>query len=243
MPWWGWIVVGAVLLGGRALRDPDRLLSGLPRHRRRSRSGAIALRRARAAAVGAVGDSSRCSPSSRSCSSAAGCAARLRRSVTRADDTLVGEHRRRARGDRGRRAAGRIELRGSTWSARNVGDAALEPGDRASRRTRRRPHAPRASRLLGRADGNLDHAFSCIVVLVIIVIARTATVVPQQSAYVVERLGKFSRTLLGRLPHPGAVRRAHRLQALAEGSSRSTSRSRSASRATTCRCTSTACST
>ena len=33
------------------------------------------------------------------------------------------------------------------------------------------------------------------VVLAIIVIARTATVVPQQSAFVVERLGKFSKTL------------------------------------------------
>jgi regulator of protease activity HflC (stomatin/prohibitin superfamily) len=33
------------------------------------------------------------------------------------------------------------------------------------------------------------------VVLAIIVIARTATVVPQQSAYVVERLGKYSKTL------------------------------------------------
>jgi regulator of protease activity HflC (stomatin/prohibitin superfamily) len=34
-----------------------------------------------------------------------------------------------------------------------------------------------------------------VVVLAIIVIARTATVVPQQSAYVVERLGKYSKTL------------------------------------------------
>ncbi len=34
-----------------------------------------------------------------------------------------------------------------------------------------------------------------IVVLAIVVIARTATVVPQQSAYVIERLGKYSRTL------------------------------------------------
>jgi regulator of protease activity HflC (stomatin/prohibitin superfamily) len=33
------------------------------------------------------------------------------------------------------------------------------------------------------------------VVLAIVVIARTATVVPQQSAYVVERLGKYSKTL------------------------------------------------
>ncbi len=34
-----------------------------------------------------------------------------------------------------------------------------------------------------------------LVVLAIIVIARTATVVPQQSAFVVERLGKYSKTL------------------------------------------------
>jgi regulator of protease activity HflC (stomatin/prohibitin superfamily) len=34
-----------------------------------------------------------------------------------------------------------------------------------------------------------------IVVLVVIIVARTATVVPQQSAYVVERLGKYSKTL------------------------------------------------
>ena len=34
-----------------------------------------------------------------------------------------------------------------------------------------------------------------IAVLVIFVIAKTAVVVPQQSAYVVENLGKFSRTL------------------------------------------------
>jgi regulator of protease activity HflC (stomatin/prohibitin superfamily) len=34
-----------------------------------------------------------------------------------------------------------------------------------------------------------------VVVLAIIVIGRTATVVPQQSAFVVERLGKFSKTL------------------------------------------------
>jgi regulator of protease activity HflC (stomatin/prohibitin superfamily) len=34
-----------------------------------------------------------------------------------------------------------------------------------------------------------------VVVLAVIVIARTATVVPQQSAFVVERLGKYSKTL------------------------------------------------
>lgn len=34
-----------------------------------------------------------------------------------------------------------------------------------------------------------------VVVLAIVVVARTATVVPQQSAYVIENLGKYSRTL------------------------------------------------
>ena len=34
-----------------------------------------------------------------------------------------------------------------------------------------------------------------VVILAIVVIARTATVVPQQSAYVIENLGKYSRTL------------------------------------------------
>ena len=34
-----------------------------------------------------------------------------------------------------------------------------------------------------------------IVLVVLFVLAKTATVVPQQSAYVVEHLGKYSRTL------------------------------------------------
>ena len=34
-----------------------------------------------------------------------------------------------------------------------------------------------------------------LTVLVIIIIAKTAVVVPQQSAYIVEMLGKYSRTL------------------------------------------------
>ena len=46
--------------------------------------------------------------------------------------------------------------------------------------------------------------------LVAVVIARTAVVVPQQSAYVVERLGKYRGTLRRRLPHPGAVHRRRR---------------------------------
>jgi regulator of protease activity HflC (stomatin/prohibitin superfamily) len=38
-------------------------------------------------------------------------------------------------------------------------------------------------------------AVAAVVVLVIVVIAKTAVVVPQQSSYVVEQLGKYSRTL------------------------------------------------
>jgi regulator of protease activity HflC (stomatin/prohibitin superfamily) len=46
-------------------------------------------------------------------------------------------------------------------------------------------------------DGSLHFTFGVIVVavLVVIMVMRTATVVPQQSAYVVEYLGKYSRTL------------------------------------------------
>ena len=35
------------------------------------------------------------------------------------------------------------------------------------------------------------------VVLAIVTIAKTATIVPQQQAYVIENLGKYSRTLRG----------------------------------------------
>ncbi|MGA3070426.1 MAG: SPFH domain-containing protein, partial [Terracidiphilus sp.] len=46
-------------------------------------------------------------------------------------------------------------------------------------------------------DGSLHFTFGVIVVAVVVVIMvmRTATVVPQQSAFVVEYLGKYSRTL------------------------------------------------
>ena len=37
--------------------------------------------------------------------------------------------------------------------------------------------------------------FGALAVLVLIVIAKTAVVVPQQNAYVVERLGRYSGTL------------------------------------------------
>jgi regulator of protease activity HflC (stomatin/prohibitin superfamily) len=42
---------------------------------------------------------------------------------------------------------------------------------------------------------NISYVFIAIAILVVVVIFRTATVVPQQSAYVIEYLGRYSRTL------------------------------------------------
>ncbi len=42
---------------------------------------------------------------------------------------------------------------------------------------------------------DLTYAVIAIVIVAVIVLAKTATVVPQQSAYVIENLGKYSRTL------------------------------------------------
>ena len=47
---------------------------------------------------------------------------------------------------------------------------------------------------MGELTGGLIVVF-VLAVLVIIIIAKTAVVVPQQSAYIVERLGKYSGTL------------------------------------------------
>ena len=44
-------------------------------------------------------------------------------------------------------------------------------------------------------DLSILFAVLAVVVLVVFVIARTAVIVPQQSAYVIERLGKYSKTL------------------------------------------------
>jgi regulator of protease activity HflC (stomatin/prohibitin superfamily) len=40
-----------------------------------------------------------------------------------------------------------------------------------------------------------SYVFIALALIAVIVVWRTATVVPQQSAYVVENLGKYSRTL------------------------------------------------
>src|SRR5208282_4692833 len=42
---------------------------------------------------------------------------------------------------------------------------------------------------------SLSYAFIVLAMIIVIMVAKTATVVPQQSAFVVEYLGKYSRTL------------------------------------------------
>src|SRR5882757_1463426 len=46
-----------------------------------------------------------------------------------------------------------------------------------------------------RLEVSISYAFIVVAVLVVIAIFKTATVVPQQSAYVIEYLGKYSRTI------------------------------------------------
>ena len=127
MPWWGWIMLGAVLLGAELFVVPtDFFLVFL---------GVSAI------AVGLIGLAGVEWPAWAQWFAYASFAllslvffrgwvrARFPKQ-TRADDTLQGEiaiaSEALAAG-----ATGRIELRGTTWSARNAGDVALAPGDRA----------------------------------------------------------------------------------------------------------------
>ena len=114
--------------------------------------------------------------------------------------------------------------RGSTWAAR------LQPGapavaGRARRRRRRgqlaRPRSPPRHSL--NRSTRMEPSFSTSVALVIAVVAaififQTFKIVPQQHAWVVERLGKYDRTLAPGPRVRRALHRARRLQALAEGS-------------------------
>ena len=79
--------------------------------------------------------------------------------------------------------------------------------------------------------------------LVLILLAKTAIVVPQQSAFVVERLGRFSGTLDAGFHILIPFMDVNPLPPLAEGIGDGRSRRRCASRATTCRSAWTACST
>ena len=128
MRWWGWIVVGALLLSSELFVPTDFFLVFL---------GVAALDRSEGSG----------SPVSRFRSGASGCSSarsrwccwwrcggaskrRLPAGDPRVDDTLVGEialiHERLDAG-----ATGRAELRGSQWTARNADATPLEPGARA----------------------------------------------------------------------------------------------------------------
>lgn len=127
MPWWGWVVIGAVLLGAELFVIPtDFFLVFL---------GIAAF------AVGLIGFLGIELPDWAQWATFATVAVlsfvslrgwlRTRwPKASRADDTLVGEVA-VAREALAAGASGRIELRGATWSARNAGDVALAPGDRA----------------------------------------------------------------------------------------------------------------
>jgi membrane protein implicated in regulation of membrane protease activity len=127
MPWWGWIVVGAALLGAETLVDTQFYLVFF---------GIAALATGLLAAVGVVGPvwmqwalfGALC---------IAGTLAFRRRLYARIRETYgevsqgtVGELAvaRDAIAPGGR---GRVELRGSVWEARNTGAAPIAPGDAA----------------------------------------------------------------------------------------------------------------
>ncbi|MEN8181704.1 MAG: NfeD family protein [Myxococcota bacterium] len=128
MPWWGWIVVGAVLLGAETVVPADFYLVFL---------GLSAL------AVGLLGLSGLEGPvwlqwalfGSLSVGSLVVFRRRIRQRFQvhgpdpRADDTLVGEIA-EVREPLAPGAVGRVELRGSVWSGRNGESFPLDPGTR-----------------------------------------------------------------------------------------------------------------
>lgn len=127
MRWWGWIVVGAMLLSSELFVPTDFFLVFL---------GVAAL------AVGLVGLGGLGLPAWGQWLLFAALSLvllvvvrrrlkkRLPAAASRADDTLVGEialiHERLEAG-----ATGTAELRGARWTARNADTSALEPGARA----------------------------------------------------------------------------------------------------------------
>ena len=58
-----------------------------------------------------------------------------------------------------------------------------------------------------------------LALVIIVIVAKTAVVVPQQSAFVVERLGKFSGTLKRRISYSRALFRCDSLQTFFERTS------------------------
>ena len=178
-----------------------RLLHHLLRHRRASSSACWRLSTspgpqlgAAAAVFRALGRLAAAVPQRGCCS---GCSSIRRRPPI---DTLVGEIGIGRSKTLPPGAVGRVELRGTVWSARNAAAVRRSPrgarcrvvrvdGLTAARRARRSP-------LMNwqRLDRRDCPARSSS----LIVLAKTAVVVPQQSAFVVERLGRFQRHAAGR---------------------------------------------
>ena len=118
-------------------------------------------------------------------------------------------------------AVGRAELRGTVWSARNGAARALVARRALPRRDGRAADDHDRARRSPLMDGvGLLIVAVILALLALVVIAKTAIVVPQQSAYVVERLGPLQRDAQRRLPHPDAVRGHDPLPPLAEGDRR-----------------------
>jgi membrane protein implicated in regulation of membrane protease activity len=127
MPWWGWIVVGTLLLGAELFVIPtDFFLVFL---------GTSAIAVGAIAWTGLVGSASVewLLFAALSLISLVFFRARFARRMAtaanpRVDDTLAGE-RGTARETIAPGALGRVELRGTPWSARNVGDVGLAAGE------------------------------------------------------------------------------------------------------------------
>ena len=62
-----------------------------------------------------------------------------------------------------------------------------------------------------------SYVFIILAIVAVIVVGKTATVVPQQSAYVIESARQVQPHAAGRLSHPDSVRRARRLPAQPQG--------------------------
>ena len=128
MPWWGWITVGAALLGAELFLIPtdfflvflgiSAIAVGIV-----SLAGVVSTPWVQWATFGVLSLVSlvffRAWLKARAASGP----------LPRVDDTIAGEIG-LARESLAPGAIGRVELRGTTWSARNVGDAVLEPGAR-----------------------------------------------------------------------------------------------------------------
>ena len=117
-------------------------------------------------------------------------------------------------------AVGRAELRGTVWSARNGAARALVAGERCRVVTVEQLVDHDRARRSTLMDGvGLLIVAVILALLTLVVIAKTAIVVPQQSAYVVERLGRYSGTLNAGfhilMPFVDTIRYRHSLKELA----------------------------